>query len=323
MPITIAQLDAHSKPYFSKDFTDNVYKQCVLWDLLRRRKRIIGGTEARFPIDIKKLDTGGFVNPDDQIPLGGRDTDTALVFAWAFASAQTQVGWREKVTNVGDAVIVDTVARKAMQLRDELADKLGAALYTKQAAGLNPLSDLIGTGALGGVDEAVFRSTVSVLSGGQAAQTLYFWANDKQGISWHINKATFGKRKPTHMFCTIQNQSDLEATWVEQTGRTQIPQSKETIELGLPAMMFKGVDIMGDQYMDDANLDGTFYGIDLNGLLCIESREGTTNGEWVKGTIAGFPHSFYRIATWTGQLGCTIRRTMYRISGVTGFGFKK
>ena len=323
MAIEIEQADAVSKPYFSEVFTENVYRQCALLSLLKRRKRMMaGGTEARWPINIAELGTTRATTPRQQIKLGGAETMTAVKSHWSYYKTPHAIYEDERVENVGDQAVVDLMARKASEMADDMATTMGRDLYEANAAGLNAMDSLISTAAFGGVDEATFRSTVKASVG-----TLKFYGDPagEDSLTYFINKSRFGTKKPTHIFVSTQDLSELEGVWAKQTARVQIPQSKETIELGFPSMTFMGVELVGDQFIDQANdgagLHGSLWGIDIEALICYESKEGTNNGSWKDGMIAGYPGSLFRVFTWCGQLTVVRRRTSFKITGANDFEF--
>ncbi len=318
MAITIEQANAVSKPYYGR-FTENVYRQCALLALLQRRKRMQpGGTSAQFPINITELGTTRSRDPRSEVVLGGRRTMTSVKTEWAYYDTPHMIDKDEKVENVGQQAVIRLVSRKVEEQRDDQATKIGRDIYVRDLQGrpVHSLSEIVSASAFGGIDEEKFRAKEY----NTAHLKMYSGASD--GLSFCINRAKFNNKKPTHIFLSSVDHSQVEATWVDKGGRFQIPQSKETVELGLTSFRFMGVDFVADQFIDEAGLEGNLWGLDLDAIDCYESAEGISTGQWIDATLAGFPGALVRVVEWTGQLTATRRRTMFHISGVDSYSFK-
>ena len=318
MAITVQQANAHSTRYFGKRFTENVYRRSTLLKLLRERKRIIpGGTEQQFPVDFRELGSTASRHPRSAVTFRSQDTDTAVVTSWAYYNTTNIIHVDEIVQNVGKQAIVRTIARKAEQMSKDMGTKMARDLYKKSLIGrpLNPLTDIISAAAFGGIDEETFRANVYNWT------DLKMYGGKTDGLSYAINHSLLDGDKVSHIFLSNDDHSKIEEQWVAQTARREMPQSKETIRLGFDSFTFKGVDFIADEFIDEAELTGQLFGIEIGSLLLYESGEGTKTGKWMDATLANFPDAMIRVASWTGQLTATRRRTMFLIKGITNYSF--
>ena len=323
MAITIEQANAVSKPYYDKSFTENVYRDCTLLMLLKDAKRMIpGGTDARFPINVSELGTATAIGPREQVPFASTDTMTSVLTTWAYYVVRNFIWKDEQVENVGDQAVVRLVRRKVEEMISDMATKMGRDIYTKNVSGkgFNPISDLIGATAFGGVDEPAFRSGTIVPSSG----SIKIYGSTNDSLSRAINASRFGTKKVTDIVISPLIKTMVEQAWVAQAGRIDVAESKRKRDLGLDTFRFMNVDFVSDQFAGETtpnNTEGVLYGIDTEAITCYESAAGTKNGEWIEATLAGYPGAMARVSEWTGQLTVTRRRTMFKatqkVTGVT------
>lgn len=321
MAITVEQANAVTTKYFSKQFTENVYRMCTLLALLKDKKKIItGGTEARFPINYRELGTAEAHGPREQISFQSKDTVTAVETDWSWYDA-TNIMWRDEIAeNVGEPVIIDLMRRKTKELVEEMSTKMGRDLYKENVngKGFNWLGALIGTQAFGGVDEPTFRSrTLTPTSG-----TIKMYGSGNDSVSRVINQTLFGGQKCTDILVSPMIKTMIEETWVDKGARFQMTESKRKIELGLDSFRFMGVDFVADEFAAETGIEGDMYGIDTENLFCYVHPNASSEGKWVETTVGGYPQSKVRVNTWVGQLTTTRRRTMFKSSAkVTGVDF--
>ena len=317
MAITAQQAETVSKPYFSDVFTENVYRKSATLRLLKAEKRMItGGIEARWPINYRDLGTADAFDPEDQVPFDSRETMTYVESKWRYYKATSNIYLREMNENQGEAAIIKLVRRKADEIQDDLATRMGNDLFTTNPNGLGitTIPTLVGTAAYGGVNEAVYK-------GKQATGAMKIYGTGDADLSKRLDDSLFGVHKTTHVLLSPTLHTQVEEVWVEQGARFQLTSSQKLIDLGLETFRFKGTDFVVDQFMDRTTaLQQTMFGIDMPALICYESPTGS-KGKWMDATILGFPEGLVRIAVWVGQLHALRRRTMWRVTGISAVTF--
>lgn len=319
MAITISQAEAVSRPFFSEVFTENVYRRCAALQLLNEHERIQdGGEYAVFPIDVTEAGTAEAQGAREQVVIRDEETITAVRSEWKYYRGSTMIWPDEAVKNTGNAAIIKLMRKKADIAQKSLATKMGRDIYTRNpnGKGMQDLTTIIGTGALGGVNEKLFRSKVINVA------ALKMYGDSDDSLSGLINESLFDTEHCTHMLLAPTMKSKIEAVWVKEAGRFQMTQSNRLVELGLKTFRFMDVDFVSDQFLSESEtLRSSLFGIDIEALEFYRSSEGSSNGTWKDAEPLGYPDGLFRIPRWVGELTATRRRTMFRVEGVASVEF--
>ena len=321
MAITIQQANAASHDFYDSTFWEQVYFTSPFLKYLKGKGRtqdeVPGGEEVQFPIDWRELGTGRSVDPDVQIRYTTRDTLTGVKTRWAFYEAHTLMTWRERVVNSsGPTRIVNLMARKAKQLKQDLNSAMARDVFTKSARPnpLNSLTDLVSASAFGGVDEPVFRASVKTALG-----ALGWYGDADTDLAHYINGSLFGTHMADLMLGSPQIKTKLEGAWAKAT-RLELTADADMVKLGIPSWSFMGAKVMADQFMQEsAGLKQTLYGLETNAITLYEHREGNAveRGGWESLNAVGYPRALLKNVVWVGQSCVERRRTMFRLDDIT------
>lgn len=318
MAITIEQADAVSRPFFSSQFTQNVYRKSALLTLLMEYQRTrVGGTKARFPINYKELGTAQARGPREQVVFRSGETRTSVETGWSYYDATTFLWKDERVENDGDEQIINLMTDKADEVQEDLATKMARDLYTRNpnGKGLNDLVTIIGTGAFGGVDEPLFRGKVY-----DTATMLMYGENS---LAQACDDSLFGTGSVSHIMLAPTTKSKIEAVWVDQTAQYQMVQNDRLVRLGLKTFRFRDIDFVSDQFMSESTeLQQSLFGLDIGSYELYVSPAATKTGEWIDATPMGYPEALARVPLWTGQLSVRRRRSSFRFANVAEVKFK-
>ena len=316
MAIEINQANAASKPFFQTRFWDQVYRDSAFLKTLKAKKRMQrGGTRAQFPIDYRELGTSDARGPREQVSYASRDTYTGVTTEWSVYTGHIFLDFDERYENDGDQKIINLMTRKTTTLAEDMNNRMGKDVYTKNpnGKGFNPLDDLISAAAFGGVDEAFYRAVTATVA------TLGWYGDSANDLARYMNGSLFGSAMADILLMSPQLKTKMEGQWNKQA-RIELTADADLIALGIKSWTFMGATVIADQFMAATQaLQRTMYGFESKSIECYESPR-TTTGSWKDAEPMGYPGALIRVAQWVGQLSIYRRRTAFKLSGIQNVG---
>ena len=325
MALSVDHVNAISHDHFGDKHLENVYIEggSAILQMLKKKNRVkAGGPESQWPVNVASLDTTRSGNPDAQVPLAGRNTMSAVKGQWGHYTSSHRILRSEQIYASNNERIIDIVAQKNKELREDLATVLSNDLYADSwnAADekLYPFSQIIGDQDFGGIPVADAPKWKSTVGTGKAAFT--FFGRTDTALTYYLARAKDGSQKVTHIMVGPDTYNELESIWLDKGLQINIPRGSMENELSLRNFQWRGVKIVEDIFLRDDMTDqeGKFFGIDMDSLLCYYNPGDVDEGEWEKTTIAGFPNAMVRVSTYSAQVIPLKRRTMFRFELTDG-----
>jgi hypothetical protein len=310
MALTYDELDTVSTPFYTKEITSQIYDKSAFFNKLKRNNSITtdGGTEIRFPIRYKELGTAKAMGPREQLLYTQLATRTTGVQEWKYYEVHTMMQWDEKIQNSGKEKIVNLMADKAEEMQEEMSEKLSDDLFattavTNQFSALDEIVDSGDTYAgIAVADAAAWAAT-------EDSTTTRLILYGSGSLSYMINTATFGNRKPTFGLTTRNIKSKLESLLQPQERFVD----KDTANAGFPNVEFLGIPFVGDSHCTTAYI----YGLDMDmfELRVHKDADFKVNG-WSDLTQAGFPNTSIKTMFLVCNTVCKLRKTSFKFSAI-------
>lgn len=140
---------------------DNVFSDRPLFDFLKRNDKIrmIDGGESIVEQLMHAMNsTAKSYTGYDTLDITPQEGISAAVYPWRQFAASVAISGIEEAKNSGESKIVDLLKAKVMQAEETMAevfDQMGFGDGTTVGRNWYGLGNLVGTGALGGIDPAV------------------------------------------------------------------------------------------------------------------------------------------------------------------------
>lgn len=310
MALTVSQANAVSKANYDGLIKQQVYEDSYFWKYLQKNKKIVtkGGTLIQFPLRYRKLDQSEAADPRSQFVFQSRETRTAGQLTWKYYRVRNMIHWDEMNENYGEGEIIDLLADKGEELKEDIADLLNTDLFaTSQGTrAFTPLAVIIDSAtAYAGIAVADASAWAAVEDGSTTKLKPY----GSGSISAQIDSATFGKNGPTMHITTRALKSAFEAM-IEPQKRYE---SDSAASLGFESVSFHGKPVVGDAFCPA----GYWYGIDGKQFeFRIHPSDNMDISEWFKLEQAGFPKAMARYGTWVGDIVCRMRKTSFKMTAL-------
>ena len=308
MALTYTEANAVSSAYYDKTITQQIYEKCPLYGKLKSIGNIKpdGGETIRWPIRYARLDKAEFINPRQQVSFEQKETRTSAEANWKYLYGHGMISWDERVQNTGKARIVNLMADKAEEMKDdmlyEFATKLwGASNTGTEIVALPTWVDSAETA--GGITVSDVAEWASTEDNATTELVLY----GSGSFSYMMNQATFGPDKPDCAFTTRDLWSKFESL-IEPQKRYY---TKDTAmgKIGFTGIEFHGCEIYSDVYATAAMLiaiDSKQYS------LVYHPQFNMKVGAWEKLKQAGYPYALVKDCAWVGDLTSRMRKTSFK-----------
>ena len=311
MALSIDEANTVSTKYFDKTLTQQVYEKSPLFAKLKSAKKVTtdGGNKIQFGIRYTTLGRAETVDAREQITYTQKETRTAGDLDWKYYIGQSMLQWDERVKNTGKPQIINLMADKTEEMRQDMFNKFQTDLYnttqaSKSFSGLDEIVDSADTYA------GITVSDVAEWAATEDSSTTKLVLYGTSGSFAHqMNEATFGPDKPDLVITTRDLFNKFESL-VEPQIRYE---SGAMGKLGFTALQYHGADVVADY----ACTDEYMYG------LCTKYFEFRVHpdfnfkpSKWEELLQAGFPHALVKIVSWAGNLCCKMRKVNFKYSAL-------
>jgi hypothetical protein len=303
MALAIAEANAVSRYYYDTDLTEMAYDESVLWTKMKQKNliKVKGGTKLRWPIRYKRLDKADAIGAREQLSYEQLETRAVPELDWVYYYANALISWDERVKNSGKQQVVDLLADKALEMKQDMTYRFATDLWTANPNGLGiePLSTIVATGTYGNIDDADASSWYSPFCNAtQTVVTLY----GTDSISHGINTLTFGKHRPTFHITTRNLYSKFMALFEGQ----KVYNDNKLAEAGFDNCKFLGATISPDSFQPASS----WYMLDIDQYeFWVHPDFNFKLNDWFDLKQAGFPNAMARVQTVALNLVCHMRRT--------------
>ena len=311
MALSIDEANTVSSKYYDKTLTQQVYERSPLFWKLKNNKKVVadGGTQIQFGIRYTTLGKAKAVNPREQITYEQKETRTGAVLDWKYYVSQAMIQWDERVKNSGKPQVINLMADKAEEMREDMWNKFQTDLYdtsqdTKSFQALNTIVDSTTTYA------GIAYTDAAEWAANEDSSTTKLVLYGTSGSFAHMmNESTFGPDKPDLVITT----RDLFNTFESLVEPQKRYENTEMAKVGFTNITYHGADVVADY----ACTDEYMYG------LCTKYFEfryhpdyNFKTTKWQDLLQAGFPNAFVKLTTWAGELVCKMRKVNFKYSAL-------
>ena len=310
MALDIAEANAVSTKYYDKSMTQQVYEDSPFFTKLKNNEAIKtdGGTDIQFPIRYRKYGRADAVGSNQQVSFEQKTTRTGGVLDWTYYNVDTMISWDERVKNSGKPRVINLLADKAEEARQDMMDRFATDLYTTNPNGLGftSLATIIDAAdSYAGIAVADAAAWASPEDSSTTELVLY----GANSLSYMVNQATFGKYTPDLHLTTRDLASKFESL-IEPQKRYQ---DKEMADAGFRNVTFHGVPVLGDVFCTASSWFG----------VCTKVFELRYHPDWNFDVSpweslfqAGFPRAMGKVMSWTGNLCAKMRKCNFKFTAL-------
>ena len=282
MAFTYTEAQTVSDMGFDESLHKNVYDDYPFWKKLALNEQIEskgGGRSWTWPVRVKKLDRVNAVGPRDAVSFIDKETRTLALVNPKYYVGSAVIPWDKARENKGKAQLIDLIADKTEELRDDFMDRLNTDLWTSNpnGNGIEPLSSIVdsstSTASAGitptdcdtgsWVAKEDSATTKLELYGGLYGTSIY------QSISSMVNACKFGKNGVTMHLTTRELRSVFESLMEAHQVFNAKLGDKQMADAGFENVAFHGVGVFADTYVPA----GSWYGLDMKSLAILKDPE--------------------------------------------------
>ena len=313
MALDIDEANTVSSKYFDKTLTQQVYEKCPFWVKLKAKGNITtdGGTQIQFPIRYQKQGKTGFVGPRQQVTYEQIETRTSGVLDWKYLFAHAMISWDERVKNSGKAQIVNLMADKTEEMRQDMLDVFGTAIHAA-SPGTNDISSLPQIIDSTTTYAGIVYTDAGEFVGSEDTSTTELVLYGSGSLSYMMNLATFGPDKPDLILTTKDLWSKFESL-IEPQKRYYGDKDSALGKAGFTSLKFHDAEVVADVYTTAASL----YGIDTSKFEIRYHPEFNMKvSKWTPLEQAGYPYAMVKTCPWVGNILCRMRKTSFKYTAL-------
>jgi len=310
MAFTISEANAVSQKWYQKDaLFQEVYDDDPFLATLKGKNKITisGGTAVDWTVRVVQLLQSHFVGAREQIPIVGKETRTGAEVEWGYAVGSTAIHWDERVKNDGPQAIVNLLADKHKELKEDFSENLSTVLWGTDSTHISPIATVVDSGlAYAGITVSDAASWASTEDSSTTILTLFGTGS----LTYMRNQSKFGKHLPTHHYTTYDLQSKYESLLQPQQ-RYEFDQ--KVANLGFDNVLFYRKPVIGNSFVSA----GDWFGLDMDAFaLAVKTGEDKEVTDWFDLKAQGFPKAMGKFMTSVCNLKCDRRRTSFKFTAL-------
>jgi hypothetical protein len=312
MAIAIVESSAVSKKIFDPTLKEQAYDSCAVTKLLKARDHVIdGGLSIQWAYRYQQLGRTNAVGPRQQRDFASKQTRLGQDIPWEYYDGDTMVHRDEWDVNRGKGRTINLLGEKHDELRQDLQQRVADDTYTTNPNGLGVVSlkDIVGTGALYGVDPADATPWKSFSVDTTTTVLALYGPNS---LKRAIDTCEFQEDGVTHIVTTKNIRSKIES-WIQSLQR-YVDRDEETAKIGFKNnIRFGGAIILADHQCPA----GDIFGLDLDNLEMVHMSDfGPYVSDWQGLGQAGFEHAMYKAISLVWNYRCWSRRTNFLFDAI-------
>ena len=303
MALSIAEANAVSRYYYDTPLTQQAYDEHALWTKMKQNNlvKVKGGTKLRWPIRFKRLDKADAIGAREQLSYEQLETRTSPELDWVYYYANALISWDERVKNSGKQKVVDLLADKAREMKEDMFYRFATDLWTANpnGKGIETIATIVATGTYAGLDDADASTWYSPFIDATATVLSLYGSTS---ISKLINSCTFGKNRPNFHITT----RDLYSKFMSLFEGQKVYKDDDLAEAGFDNCKFLGATITPDSFTPTS----AWYGLDIDQYeFWVHPDFNFKLNDWFELEQAGFPNAMARVMTVALNLACKMRKT--------------
>lgn len=310
MALSVTEANTVSQMDFDKVIVDNPYDNCPFYVKLKQKNRIVpGGTKITWPIRYQQLGRANAVGANDRVVYEKKDTRTQAQLDWAYYIVDALITWEERVKNTGKNQIVDLIADKSAEIKEDMEDRFATDLFTSNpnGKGFSSLATIVDSSdSYAGISPTDAANWAAIEDSTTTQLVLYGGSTSLYGL---ISQATFGTKKPNFHLTNDLMRGKFESL-LEPQKRYE---DKEMAKAGFTSVMFHSAPVIGDPYCPD----GAWYGLCMDVFwLVYHTKYNMKLTPWEEMPQAGFPHALARTLSWVGNIKCKERKVNFKCTAL-------
>ena len=309
MAFTYTEAQSISEAYYDTPLVQQVYQDSPFYQRMKQKNQIVigGGLNIRFPIRYEALGYANAVDSEAQVVFEQKATRNVGVLEWTTYIGKTKCSWKERIQNTGKTQIVDIMAEKATEMREDIDNRFATDLYTTNPNGFGFASLPVIVNSTGAYAGLVYTDAATWKAYKQDDATTILALFGTGSISEAIADCVFGKHFPNFFLTTIDLASKVESL-IEPQKRYY---DKNMADIGFRSISLHGYPVTGDYHCPAK----AFYGLcDNTFKIHVHKDYNMKLSKWEPLFQAGFPHDLGRIISWSGNIVCNCRRPNFKFT---------
>lgn len=311
MALSVSEANTVSDKYYDKVLEQQCYDDCAFYQKLKKMKHVVpGGTKITWPLRYEQLGRADAVGPNDRVIYEKKATRTQAQLDWKWYLVDGLMTWQERTENTGPQQIIDLIADKYEEMKQDMDERFSKDLFTENpnGKGFSSLATIVDdTDTYAGIAvadapvwAAIEDTTTTTLAIGGGSTTLL-------GM---IGRATYGKKKPNFHLTTKLLRDKFEMLLEPKQRYT----SDEMASLGFSdTVMIHGAPVMGDPFCTD----NTWYGLCMEVFYLLYHPDfNFKTDKWSELKQAGLPHHLAKVLSWVGNIKCKNRRCNFKYTAL-------
>jgi len=267
-PIGTNEVTAISRRYILPKVADNVYKSNPFFLRANQanRRDVQGGTQIELPLMYTNMTSFGWYSGFDQLNTAPSDTVQNAVFMWKQAYVNVSVDGLTMIRVSSPLAIANFISLQFAQAQMQMADLLGAGLWTDTVTNIKAIDGMLG---------AIDAGTVAPTYGGITRSTNPWWQSQVDSTTVTMTLAALQNlhgattQGGQHATIIASTQTQYNRYWALNTSFTQYPrqpvgQDEALASAGFTNLMFNNTPWIVDSHIPTSGTAGNVFFINEN-----------------------------------------------------------